>query len=184
MSLTQSEIEVLSTRYAKALFSLAEDNKKIDNVVADVSSILELNKSSREFNSVVENPILPKAQVVELIDNINKKAKFNEITVNFLKLIFSERRNQILLRTIDKFQGLVREKENLIIAEVFSSKKVDKKTEDKISKNLKSNIGKDIEVRNIIDEKIIGGLKIKVGSILFDDSLKSKLDKLQKELAS
>jgi F-type H+-transporting ATPase subunit delta len=171
MNLKKSEINSLAERYANAIFTSS---------LEDANQFLEFTKAANDndgFKKIVNNPVSDKSQILGLISSLN----FSEKLSNFLKIIVENKRLFLIADIAEKLSKIIRKNNNQEVAEVYSVKKLSDDSIKQISEQLKKVLNKDIVVENKIDKSVLGGLKIKVGSVLFDDSLATKLQRLKVE---
>ena len=101
---------------------------------------------------------------------------------NALSLMAQKRRLFVLPQLLDAMRALIAEDKGEITAEVTAAKAMTKAQQDKLAKALKASIGKDVNINLAVDEALIGGLVVKVGSQMIDTSVKAKLDALQNSM--
>jgi len=166
-------------RYAKALFSIALENKSLSNIENDLSKIKDLIHSSSIFKDFIHSPLYRVDQQQSIILVISKKFKFSKEVCNLLLLMSKNRRLNLLFNFIESFEVLSRIDRGEIHAEVISSTSLSENQEKEIKKVLKENLGKEVILEVKIDENIIGGLIFKIGSKMIDTSIKSKLFQLK-----
>jgi len=90
-----------------------------------------------------------------------------------------KRRLQVVPMLIDAVRNKISEEKGEVTAEVTTAQKLSVEQIKELSKTLKASVGKDVNIKAIIDESLIGGLIVKVGSKMIDSSIKSKLSNLQ-----
>jgi len=110
---------------------------------------------------------------------IGKQMKLTPILANTLGLMAQNRRLFVLPQLVSTIKGMIADEKGEVTAEVTSAKKLTKAQSDKLAKTLKASVGKDVKVNVSVDESLIGGLIVKVGSTMIDSSIKSKLSNLQ-----
>ena len=184
MTLKKSEINILAGRYAKALYEAASEAKSVDKVAKDVASIQLASLESEEFQSLLVNPLFSKDDRLSAVTKISAKNKFNKLTENTLKVLSVNGRLEILSEVCKNYLDIISAQASVIKAEVTSAKKLKAAEVKKIADSLGKATGKKVDCETKIDESIIGGLKIKIGSKLFDDSIAGKLENLKLQLAN
>ena len=107
------------------------------------------------------------------------KAGINGIALNFIKLVAKNRRLPALSDAITAFKALVAESKGEVAAEVTSAEKLSEKHIKDIKAALKSSMGREVQLTAKIDSSLLGGLIVKVGSKMMDNSLKTKLQNLK-----
>jgi F-type H+-transporting ATPase subunit delta len=100
-------------------------------------------------------------------------------TNNVLALMASKRRLFVLPQLVATLRDQIAGHKGEVTAEVTSAKALTKAQADKLAKTLKAQVGADVKIKATVDEAIIGGLIVKVGSKMIDTSIKSKLNALQ-----
>ena len=126
-----------------------------------------------------DNGIIAADDQVKGLTAIAAKAKFEKTTANFLGLLAQNGRARDLPAVIAGFQARYARHAGIVAAEVVSAQPLDAKQLSAIKAALKASLGKAPELTTRVDPAILGGLKIKVGSKLFDASLKTKLDQMK-----
>jgi F-type H+-transporting ATPase subunit delta len=182
VAIKKSEIELLSNRYAKAIFGAAKSANKLDVVSKDLAKVSETIDSNEEFAKTLASGAIVKDKMKGIFSDISKKLAVDEITKSFLLVIAENKRGSIIPQITAKLEGLILADSNTIKATVFSAKALNDNEIEGVKKSLEKSTGKKVITENKIQKEIIGGLKVKMGSTLFDDSVSTKLDRLKQSL--
>ncbi|MBN8528739.1 MAG: F0F1 ATP synthase subunit delta [Caulobacterales bacterium] len=166
-------------RYAQALFDLADETKALDAVRADLRSLRAAWGESADLRRLALSPVIAAEDQGKGLTAIADKAKFNATTKKFLGLLAANGRARDLAAVIGAFEALYAKKAGVVAAEVVSAQALSAAQLTSIQSALRTALGKDPETTVRVDPSILGGLKIKVGSKLFDASLKTKLDQMK-----
>ena len=166
-------------RYAQALFDLANENKRLDAVRDDLRSLKAAWIDSADLRRLAASPVIPVEDKQKGLQAIADKAKFDPITKKFLGLMGANGRARDLPGAIAAFEALYARHTGVVAAEVVSAMALDAKQVSAVKAALKSALGRDPELTARVDPSILGGIKVKVGSRLFDASLKTKLDQMK-----
>jgi F-type H+-transporting ATPase subunit delta len=169
----------VGARYAQALFELAEEAKMIAVAEDDLRSLKAMRADSLDLRRLIASPAFSAEDKGRAMAAIADKAHFNPLTRKFLGLLAANNRISALAAVITAFEKLAAERRGAVAAEVTTAIKLSAAQQKAISAALKKAFGKDPEITTTIDPTILGGLKVKVGSKLFDASLKSRLDQLK-----
>ena len=169
----------VGARYAQALFDLALETKALDAVESDLKSLRLAREESPELRSVMSSPIYSAADKGKALTEIGKKIGFNQTTLNFIGVLAANNRASALPAIITAFQRLSAAHRGVVAADVTTAIKLTAAQAKGIQKALAQALGKEPEITTHVDPSILGGLKVKVGSRLFDASLRSKLDSLK-----
>lgn len=178
MTSQKAIVSGLQGRYALALFDLAVENNALQDVEADLANMRTLLADSADFNTLVSSPIITRDDQQKGVEAVAAGAGFSKLTGNFLGVLAANRRLVALEVIIQAFEVLVADHRGEVSANVVSASKLSAAQMTTLEKNLKSAIGRDVTIDQVVDESLLGGLKVKVGSRMIDSSLKTKLDNL------
>lgn len=165
--------------YADALFELCTESGSIENVYED------LNQCRRVFD---DNPELLKLLGSPVILNEEKKNVINSIFGNdgmvhdFICLITDKRRIEYFSKITDSFNIRYNEYKNIAEMTVITSVALKKELRDKLVKKLEEKSGKTVKLKEEVDPAIIGGLILKQGNTLIDNSIRGRLEAVAKQL--
>ena len=179
MSDAGSLISGAAGRYATALFEIAQEAKKLPAVEADLDALTAALADSAELRDVITSPIYSREESGDSMTAVAKKMGLGDLVTNTLGLLAEKRRLDVLPEVIQGVKALAADARGEITADVTAAKKMTKAQQDALVKSLTSSLGKDVTLNVSIDESIIGGLIVKVGSKMIDTSIASKLSNLQ-----
>jgi F-type H+-transporting ATPase subunit delta len=166
-------------RYAQALFDLADETGALEAVRADLKSLRAAWGESADLRRLATSPLMAAEDQQKGLVAIADKAKFNGVTRNFLGLLAQNGRARDLTGVIAGFDVLYARKTGVVAAEVVTAQALTAAQLKSIQTALRTALGKDPELSTRVDASILGGLKVKVGSKLFDASLKTRLDQMK-----
>lgn len=179
MSAASRVSSVLTSRYANALLDLAEDQKLVEKVEADIIDLKNMIGESEDLRNTITNPRVGKTQQFGVIDGLSKKAKFQTLTVNFLNVLVENRRLNILealiatiLKQLSKRRG--EKVAHIKVAQDLTAKQV-KELETALAKASGKPVALDIQV----DPSLLGGMIVTMDSRMVDDSVAGKLERLK-----
>ena len=178
MSSNKTTVTGISGRYALALFDLASDAKAIDSVEADLKSLTAMLEESADLQALVMSPIFNRAEQISAITAVGQEAGLSDLTSRFLGVLANNRRLSVLADVITDFATLVSQHRGEVTAEVKTAHALSDAQLNELTSQLKSAIGQDVTIDTEVDESLLGGLVVKVGSRMVDSSLKTKLDNL------
>ncbi|NOX72901.1 MAG: F0F1 ATP synthase subunit delta, partial [Alphaproteobacteria bacterium] len=165
--------------YATAVFELALEGKKLAAIESDVNALAEALDASTDFVDLISSPVYSRDEQAGAVAAIAKKMGLTGITSNTLGLMAENRRLFVLPYLITAIRALIAEEKGEVTAEVTSAKKLTKAQETKLAAALKKSVGKDVIIKATVDESLIGGLVVKVGSVMIDSSIAARLSNLQ-----
>ena len=166
-------------RYAKALFDLASETKQVSAVEADLKSLKKALAESHDLRVLVGSPAFGAEDKAKGLAAIAAAAKFNDTTRKFLGLLSANGRASSLASVITGYGALSAKARGAVSAQVTTAVALSPAQSRGVAAALRQALGKDPEIETRVDPAILGGIKVQVGSRLFDASLKSKLDSLK-----
>ena len=169
----------IASRYATAVFSLAKDDKKLKPLEADVDALESALSKSAELRALVTSPVHTRTEMGQAITAVAQKMKLQPMMVNTLSLMAARRRLFVLPSLLAALRARIAEDKGEVTAEVTSAKALTKTQATKLAKTLKAKLDLDVKIKATVDESLIGGLVVKVGSKMIDTSIRSKLNALQ-----
>jgi F-type H+-transporting ATPase subunit delta len=169
----------IAARYATAVFDLAKEGKAIKALESDVAALDAAMTTSADMRTLLNSPLYSREEQGAAISAIAKKMELSETTSNVLALLASKRRLFVLPQLVAVLNERLAEERGEVTAEVTTAKALTKAQADKLAKTLKAQVGKSVTIKETVDESIIGGLIVKVGSKMIDTSIASKLNALQ-----
>lgn len=180
--MAQGDRNKIARRYANALLAAADEKSAFAPVEQDVKALLAAIQSSPDFQEFLANPVLSAKKQLDVIKAIIAKTKFHQLTQNFLQLLCTNKRLEVLADTLVNFENLVAERNHIKTAEVVSAYALTSAQQDTLKKTLSATLGGQVLLDVKVDPSLIGGLSVKVGSLLIDDTVKRKLERLYKTL--
>jgi F-type H+-transporting ATPase subunit delta len=169
----------VGARYAQALFELAKDQGEIAVVGADLKSLKAMCAASADLRTLIFSPAFTAEAKGKGLAAIAEAARLSATTVKFLGLLSANRRASALLAVITGFEQLAAADRGAISALVTTALPLTDAQVRSLAAALRLALGKDPEIDTHVDASILGGIKVRVGSRLFDASLKSRLNSLK-----
>tara|TARA_Y100000590_G_C15153333_1_gene800806 strand:+ start:69 stop:623 length:555 start_codon:yes stop_codon:yes gene_type:complete len=168
--------------YSQALFELASENNSISELEKQVISIINLINKSIDFKNLIKNPTNKIEDQLKVMNLISDQFKFNELLKKFLGFVVSKRRFFYLEKILKDFLVICLNARGEIQADLFSAKDLNENEINNIKDELSNTFGSNIKLNHKYNPNLIGGLVIKVGSIMVDTSIKNKLDQIEKKM--
>jgi F-type H+-transporting ATPase subunit delta len=168
----------LAGRYALALFELARDEKQLETVGASLAGVRQALAESEDFRTLTISPLIGRDESAKAVAAAAGAMGIDPITRNFLGVLSANRRLSHLGAVIRAFNLLAARHRGEITAEVTSAHPLDDNQVDAIKANLRTRMGRDINVDMNVDPAILGGLVVKIGSQMIDGSIRTKLNAL------
>ncbi len=166
-------------RYAQALFELADEAGQLAVVERDLKTLSQAEHDHAELRRALANPTVSHEDKGKVLVAIADAAGCSPLTRNFLSLLAANLRAAALPAVIKAFARLTAARRGAVAAEVTSAVPLTAIQADGVAAALRQALGKDPEITTRVDPAMLGGLKVRVGSRLFDSSLKSRLDHMK-----
>ncbi|NBB53055.1 F0F1 ATP synthase subunit delta [Rhizobium sp. CRIBSB] len=166
-------------RYAQALFDLADETGALDAVRADLKTLRAAYGESADLRRLLSSPVIASEDQGRGLVAIADKARFNATTRKFLGLLAQNGRACDLPAVIAAFETLYAVRTGVVAAEVVSAVALTAAQMKAVQGALVAALGKTPEMTARVDPSILGGLKVKVGSRLFDGSIRTRLDQMK-----
>ena len=163
-------------RYATALFELAKTSGAADAVEADLSAFRAALAESSELAEALASPLYSADEKTGVLVALADKAGFNDLTKNAFGVAARNGRAGELGDMAKTFAALAAADRGVVAADVVTAAALTKKQTEALAASLKSAFGREIEERTDVRPELLGGLIVKVGSRMFDSSLRTKLD--------
>lgn len=179
VSETASVSTGIAARYASALFDLAKEAGAIKALEADADALKAALAVSPDLAAMIASPVISRSEQAAAIAAISAKMGLNALTANTLALMADKRRLFTLPQFLNELSARIADDKGEITAEVTSATALSAAQSKKLAETLKAKVGKTVKLNATVDESLIGGLIVKLGSTMIDTSVKSKLASLQ-----
>ena len=169
----------IATRYATALFELAKDAGALKALEADTAALSDALAVSPELRALIASPVVSREEQGKVIAAIGAKLGLNALTANTLALMSEKRRLFVLPQLLSNLAEQIAAEKGEVTAEVTAARALTAAQSKKLAETLKARVGKTVKLKTTVDETLIGGLVVKLGSTMIDTSVKAKLAALQ-----
>jgi F-type H+-transporting ATPase subunit delta len=169
----------IAVRYARAVYELAKESSTVAELQNDISTLTDIIAESADFNALIHSPVYARREQAAAITELAKAAQLGLLVTNTLALMAGKRRLFVLPQLLQSLRDIIAEENGEVTADVTSAKAMTKAQSASLAKTLKARMGKDVTINASVDESLIGGLIVKVGSKMIDTSIRSKLSSLQ-----
>jgi F-type H+-transporting ATPase subunit delta len=168
-----------ANRYALALYELAKENSELEVVEKNIKEILDIFNASADLKNFVKNPTQSQSSQLDVLNKISIEMKLSKIIKNFLSILVNKRRIFFLNTIFLNFLSLVSKKRSELKASLISSKNLTNEELKNLNTELSQAMGTAVAFNYKVDENLIGGLKLQIGSLMVDTSIKNKLKKYE-----
>jgi len=172
----------IAQRYATAVFELAKEDKKLAAVEKDLDALDAALADSDDFTAMINSPLYSREAQAKAMTALATKMGLSDAISGALGVMAEKRRLFVLPQFVRALRAAIAEDKGEVTAEVTAAKAMTKAQQDKLAKALKASVGKDVKINLAVDESLIGGLVVKVGSKMVDSSIRSRLNALQNSM--
>lgn len=166
-------------RYASALLDLAEEAKSLKTVEKDLAKLKKIFAGNADVSRMAANPVFATEDKVAALSAIAKKAGLSKLVINFVGTVAQNRRSAEIPAMIQAFENELAARRGSQIAKVTSAKKLTAAQLTKLKAELKKSLGRTVDIETDVDPALIGGFVVRIGSRLYDNSLKTKIEDIK-----
>ena len=170
--------DLISDRYASALYDLASASKEVDWVLKDLETLKKIILENNDLKLLVKSPLIASNDKFKILEKIMTRQQTNKLTYIFLKVISKNKRFSSLPSIILQFININAKKRGEVSADITSADELSDSQKKSIKDQLSKILGEKLLLNFLVDRKIIGGLIVKVGSKMIDSSMANKINKL------
>jgi F-type H+-transporting ATPase subunit delta len=169
----------IATRYATALFELAKESGALTALESDIAGLGDAMAASDDLRAMIASPVVSRDDQSNAIAAIGVKLGVSELMANTLALMAGKRRLFVLPQLLANLADQIAAEKGEVTAEVSAARALTAAQSKKLAETLKVRVGKTVKLKTTVDESLIGGLVVKLGSTMIDTSVKAKLAALQ-----
>ncbi|SDJ89574.1 F0F1 ATP synthase subunit delta [Natronincola ferrireducens] len=174
--------ELVAKRYAGALFEVAQEDNNLQPVREEMDFIGECLKENKDFEKLLNTPLIKSSEKKEVLTNIFKDKVSVEV-LNFLYILVDKRRTRDLQEIIKEFSKMADASKNMVEAVAITAFPLEQETLLKLQVQLSMASGKNVKLNNKVEEEVIGGVLIKMGDKVIDGTLKNRLGQMKQQLS-
>ena len=165
----------MAGRYASALFDLAREGSALDDVASDLKAVDAMIDGSADLARLVHSPVIPREDQGQAIDAVLETAGIGDLARRFIGLVARNRRLFALRDMMAAYRTLLADHRGQTTARVTSARPLTDEQIARIESQLAGIVDQEISLTTDVDESLLGGLVVRVGSRMIDSSLKTKL---------
>ncbi|HXB15456.1 MAG TPA: F0F1 ATP synthase subunit delta [Solirubrobacteraceae bacterium] len=174
-------MDELAQVYARALFEVAREQGKLDELREQLAQFADAVESDRQLAVFFFSPYFSTAEKEQGLERILQGA--DENFVNFLKLLIEKHRMPVLFRIRAAYQHLWDEENKVLPVEITSAIELDPATTENLGNTIGERAGRKVTLAARVDPDIIGGIVVRVGNSILDASIRNRLEQLRRQVA-
>lgn len=169
----------VSKRYAKALFSLGQEDGNFEKYGQELSDFAIFLQDNRDFRQVIANPVFALEDRRKVLQIVLDKGNFSGVVKNFLNLLLDKNRIGVIEAITAYYARLTDEVSGIARAEIVTARPLKEEALGRIEKSLEGLTSKKIKPLVREDKDLIGGIVVKIGDLVLDGSVKAQLEGLK-----
>jgi F-type H+-transporting ATPase subunit delta len=174
-------MEEIADVYARALFEAAKEGDALDRVHEELDEFADALETDRNLQVFLFSPYFSSEEKKDGVTRIVTDA--DERFVNFLELLAERHRMPALFRIRRAFDSMWAEENKLLPVTVISAVELDEGLVNDIGKRIEEQTGRQVELSSNVDPDVLGGLQVRVGSMVLDATVRNRLEQLRKQVA-
>lgn len=175
-------VETIARRYAAALADVVLKNGETDQIKSELKEWEVLINANSNLQTVFGNPAIVHLNKEKVLEGLLEKTKPSRTTANFLRVLLSNSRLTELSEINERFASVLDERNGIVAAEVTSARDLRDTERSELKANLEKLTGKTVNLNFGTDKELIGGVVTRVGSTVYDNSVKTQLENLREQL--
>jgi F-type H+-transporting ATPase subunit delta len=175
-------LSAVAERYAAALADVAVERKNSETIKRNLAAFVEAFSSVADLRNALESPALNAEVKRKVIAEVAGKMGLDVAVRNFIYLVVDHRRTEILPEMEEAFLSELNERLGIVEAEVTSAHELNDDEKRQLRTVLEQRTGKKVEARFQIDGALLGGTIVRLGSTIYDGSVRDQLKRLREQL--
>ncbi len=175
-------VVAVARRYAEALADVATDHNQVEHIDNEVRVFAEMMKSSRELHDTFASPIVSQSDKLKVLEALLARTSTGQLTANLFRTMLSHYRLHHVAEVYEQFRREINERKGLIVAEVTTAVEVGASEQAKLGRTLEEMTGKQVEFKFKTDPSLIGGVVTRIGSVVYDGSVRTQLQEIKEKL--
>ena len=169
-------------RYAQALFDIARQDGAVDGLGAEVAALNETLSGSDELRAALSSPVLTREDQGRVIAAVAERMNLSPVLKNTLALMAENRRLFALPQLLAALERLIADERGETTAQVWTAQPLTDAQAERLARTLSEKSGKTVRLDATVDESLIGGMIVKLGSQMIDSSVRSRLSSMQNKM--
>ncbi len=182
MASQATALSAIAGRYAAALFGLADERKRLDEVARDLGELKSMLSESADLRRLVSSPVISREEQGQAMAALLEKAGASGLTRNFIGLVTRNRRLFALPAMIAAYLAELARRRGEVTVQVTAASALTDEQMKTLTQALRQVVGRKVTIDLKVAPALLGGLVVQMESRLFDSSLRSKLQKLARAM--
>ncbi len=177
-------IETLSRRYASALADVVQKTGETETVKSELKQWVEMMVSSNELREAFSSPAIAHLSKEAVLEKLIATTSPSKTTANFLRVLLKNGRISVVAAFSEKFEAVLEERAGIITAKITSARELGEGEKSGLKSSIEKMTGMKVRLEFDTDEDLIGGVVTRIGSTVYDGSVKTQLENLKQQLVN
>lgn len=175
-------VVTVARRYAEAMVDVAISRNEVESIDNELRVFAETMNGSRELYDAFASPIVSPTDKLSLLNALISRLKAGQMTANLLRTMLKHYRLHHVAEVYEQFRRKMNERKGLIVAEVATAVQVGASEQARLGRTLEQMTGKQVEFKFNTDPSLIGGVVTRIGSVVYDGSVRTQLQAIKERL--
>lgn len=175
---------LVATRYAQALLDIGAQQDSIAGIQKDLNALDALVRANADLERLCQYPLIAPSKRAEAFDAVLAGAGCGQLLRRFFRVVCEAARLDHIHAIVTAFNALVDRRMGMVEAEIASAQPLTDHQLEALRSSLSTRTGRTVRIASRIDARLLGGLKVQVGSTVYDASLQGQLQQLKARLLS
>ena len=176
-------VQTVARRYAAALADVVAERGEARQVQEELSAWELMIRNNAQLQEVFSNPTIPYDQKRKVLSALITRTRVRPVTANFLQVLLQNQRLTELGEVNKRFAQVLDERSGIVSAQVTTARPVPEGSQQSLREKLKQLTGKEVRLSFMTDEELIGGLVTRIGSTVYDGSVRTQLQQVKEKMA-
>jgi F-type H+-transporting ATPase subunit delta len=177
-------MRTLADRYAAALADVALAGKAAEKIRGELADFLGLLREAPQLGTLLSSPAVPRAAKRAVAEALVNRLGASRTLRNFLCVVLDHRRTRLLPEIQEALDRQLDERMGVVRATVTSARELPKDEQGKLQEVLQRLTGRRVEAQYALDQALIAGTVVRIGSTIYDGSVRTRIEKMRHQLAS
>ena len=177
-------VETIARRYGSALADVVLKTGETDTVKNELSQWAAMIESNSALYDTMSNPSIQHGQKEKLLESLIERTRPSRTTANFLRVMLRNGRLQEIVAVKDRFESELETRRGIVSAEITSARELGEADRSELQSRLEKLTGKTVNLNFNVDQAIIGGVVTRIGSTVYDGSVRTRLENLKEQLVT
>jgi len=175
-------VAAVARQYAHAIADVAVANNIVESVEREMSALAAVVRDKEELRDLLSSPVVSQDKKRKVVQSLIDQVGPGATTANLLDVLLRNYRLQYLPEIYDELKRVMNERRGIVVASVTTAGAISPDQQAALTKKLERVTGKKVEFAFKSDPSLIGGVVTRIGSVVYDGSIKTKLEQIKRRM--